>query len=57
MKAGGLINKEKVNKIEPIVALNNLKNDYFLQLIFNNLEKKKLLEIVKYNKNMKKMKE
>ena len=32
----------------------NLKNDYFLQKVFNNLEKKKLLNIVKYNKNIKK---
>ena len=26
---------------------------YFLQLLFNNLKKKKLLDIVKYNKNIK----
>ena len=32
----------------------NLKNDYFLQKVFNNVEKKKLLNIVKYNKNIKK---
>ena len=32
----------------------NLKSDYFLQKVFNNLKKKKLLNIVKYNKNIKK---
>ena len=31
----------------------NLKSDYFLQLLFNNLLKKKSLEIIKYNKNTK----
>ena len=33
--------------------LNNLKSDYFLQLLFNNLMKKKSLDIIKYNKNIK----
>ena len=32
---------------------NNLKNDYFLQKLFNNLLKKKSLGIIKYNKNIK----
>ena len=31
----------------------NLKSDYFLIKLFDNLEKKKLLDIVKYNKNIK----
>ena len=31
----------------------NLKSDYFLQLLFNNLMKKKSLDIIKYNKNIK----
>ena len=31
----------------------NLKNDYFLQLLFNILMKKKSLNIIKYNKNIK----
>ena len=33
--------------------LKNLKSDYFLQLLFNNLLKKKSLDIIKYNKNIK----
>ena len=32
----------------------NLKNDYFLQKLFHNLLKKKSLNIIKYNKNIKK---
>jgi len=31
----------------------SLKSDYFLQKLFDNLERKKLLDIVKYNKYMK----
>ena len=31
----------------------NLKSDYFLQILFNHLTKKKTLEIIKYNKNIK----
>ena len=33
--------------------LKKLKSDYFLQLLFNNLFKKKSLKIIKYNKNIK----
>ena len=31
----------------------NIKADYFLQKLFNNLGRKKLLELIKYNKNIK----
>ena len=54
MKSGYLKNKEKANKIEPLVAFENLKNDYFLQLLFSNLKRERTLNIVKYNKNIKK---
>ena len=30
-----------------------IKSDYFLQLLFNNLSKRKSLEIIKYNKKIK----
>ena len=36
--------------------LENIKNDYFLQILMNNLTKKKLLEIIKYKKNKRKIK-
>ena len=39
-----------------IVKLNakyeNIKADYFSEIVFNNLEKKKTLNILKYNKNI-----
>ena len=33
--------------------LDNIKNDYFLQKVMNNLSKKETLEIIKYNKKIK----
>ena len=33
----------------------NLKSDYFLRIIFNNLLKKKSLDIIKYNKKNKRL--
>ena len=45
--------KKELNKIESKDIFKNLKNDYFLQKLFNNLLKKKSLDIIKYNKNIK----
>ena len=45
--------KRELNKLELKDIFKNLKNDYFLQNVFNNLIKKKSLEIIKYNKNIK----
>ena len=49
------LNKDKIelNKIESKDIFKNLKNDYFLQKLFNYLLKKKSLYIIKYNKNIK----
>ena len=44
------LNKEK---IESKNIFNNVKSDYFLQLLFNILVKRKSLDIIKYNKNLK----
>ena len=44
-------NKLKQNLSKTI--FDNLKTDYFLQILFNNLLKKKSLDIIKYNKNIK----
>ena len=41
------LNKESKN------ILKKIKSDYFLQLLFNNLLKKKSLDIIKYNNNIK----
>ena len=48
-KNGGIKNQIKSNCI-----FNKLRNDYFLRKTYNNLQKKKSLEIVKYNNNNKK---
>ena len=46
--------KGDINQINSIDILNIIKSNYILQNIFNNLEKKKLLNFIKYNKKIKK---
>ena len=55
MKPSRELNKDKIelNKKGSNNILRNLKNDFFLRLLFNNLLKKKTLEIIKYNNNIK----
>ena len=53
MNSSVKIDKIEINKIVLKDIFKNLKCDYFLQKLFNNLLKKKSLEIIKYNKNMK----
>ena len=45
--------KEKLKQIKSKDIFENLKSNYFLQKIFDNLKRKKWLEIIKYNKNIK----
>ena len=45
--------KKESKKVEPKNIFKKLKSDYFLQKLFNNLLKKKSLDIIKYNKNIK----
>ena len=56
MESDNLVFKEngEISQMKSKNKYENLKNDYFLQKVFNNIEKKKLLNIVKYNKNIKK---
>ena len=56
MNSSSELNKEKTesNKIESKDIFKNLKNDFFIQKIFYNLLKKKSLDIIKYNNNIKK---
>ena len=42
--------KEELNQIKLKNILNSIKSNYILKIIFNHLNKKKLLEMVKYNK-------
>ena len=45
--------KNKENEsAKPNPILDNLKSDYFLQKLYDNMIKKKKLEIVKYNKRI-----
>ena len=45
--------KEK-NESNKFNILENIKSKYILQLIFNDLKKAKLLNIIRYNKNIQK---
>ena len=50
MNSSNELSKEK---IESKYIFKNLKSDYFLLNLFNNLLKKKSLDIIKYNNNIK----
>ena len=55
MESDNLLSKEKFekNKINSFDNYKNIKADFFLEKVFNYLEKKITLKIVKYNKNLK----
>jgi len=55
MNSSNILNTKKAEiiKMKSQNLFKNLKNDYFLQKLFSNLFKKKVLEIIKYNKNIK----
>ena len=44
---------KKKNQLKSTTRYENIKADYFLEKLFNNLKKGKTLNIVKYNKNIK----
>ena len=46
--------KEKITKTKTKDKFKNLKSDFFLRKLFNNLQKNKFLDIVKYNKKIQK---
>ena len=56
MESNNLISGENAEKkeVKSIGKYENIKADYFLQKVFDNLKKKRTLEIVKNNKNIKK---
>ena len=58
MDSKDIINKEKeiekLNLIKPKNKYMKIKSDYFLQKLFNNIQKKISLEIIKYNINIQK---
>ena len=46
--------KDELKEIKLKNLIDNLKNDYFLIKVFDNMQRKKTLEIVKYNKKTQK---
>ena len=55
MKSSKLFNHEnKKDENKSNNKFDNIKTDYFLEKLFNILTKKKSLDLIKYNKNMKK---
>ena len=54
MEYDNLIPKEKVgkNQVKSGDKFNNIKADHFLQKVFNNLEKKRTLNIIRHNENI-----
>ena len=42
---------EKLNIIKSKNKFINIKSDYFIQKLFNNMKKRLLLDIIKYNIN------
>ena len=48
------LKKEALKQIKSNNIFTKLKSDYFLEKLFNNLNKKKSLKIIKYNNNIKK---
>ena len=45
-------NNKENESAKPNPIIENLKSDYFLQKLYDNMTKKKKLEIVKYNKRI-----
>ena len=58
MEAKDLINtKKEMKKLDIIKTMNkfiNIKSDYFIQNLFDNIQKRISLEIIKYNINIQK---
>ena len=56
MESGNLLSKvkEEKNQLKLTGSYENIKANYFLEKIFNYLKKGKTLNLVKYNKNIKK---
>ena len=46
------ITKDNKHKLNSEIYFENLKSDYFLQKVFENIKRNKSLTIIKYNKKM-----
>ena len=49
-----MFNEEKNKQINTNSDFKNLRSDYFLQKLFNNMKQKRTLEIIKCNKQLQK---
>ena len=54
MNSKNIFTEEKIEKAKSMDIFKNLKSDYFLQRICDNINKLKLLKIMKYNKKLQK---
>ena len=54
MNYENISNDEKMNQINIKMPFDNLKGNYFLQKMFDNMTKNRYLDIIKYNKNLQK---
>ena len=45
-------NNKESESAKPNPIIENIKSDYFLQKLYDNMTKKKKLEIIKYNKRI-----
>ena len=52
MNSRNIYKDEQIKSKKSECAFDNIKSEYFLQRIFDNLKRNKLLEIVKYNKQL-----
>ena len=53
MDSGSYKEREKLNHLKLKSIIENVKSQYILRKIFNNLSKKKSLYLIKYNNNIK----
>ena len=49
MESNSLVSEEDTNQMKSSAKLGNIKSKFILKLLFNHLERKKILDIVKYN--------
>ena len=54
MNSSNLFTKEEINKKNSLSKLKKIKSSYILKIILYNLQKKKILDIIKYNEKIKK---
>ena len=54
MKSKNISKTKKLNQIKPKIGFSNIKSNFIMRKIINNLNKIKLLEIIRYNQKFQK---